>query len=121
MNRYAYRDRMLTVNELSELCGVQPHTLRDRIRRGYSIEQAIRPTPIHDSVEHFCEASYYKDWVGMSINDLYEIYWRWCNQNGYNAITKQGFSRQVRTMYPQLKTIPTGKGLTCKRIIRLRS
>lgn len=118
MHRYTYRDQLLTIKELSEMSGVQAHTLRDRLRRGFTVEQAIRPSPIHDSVEQFCEASYWRDWIGMSINDLYEIYWRWCIQHGYTASTKQGFSRQLNTIYPQLKTVPTQKGDTCQRIIR---
>lgn len=120
MNRYVYRDKWLTIHELSEMSGIAPHTLRDRIRRGFSVEQAVRPTPVHDSVGQFCEASYWKDWIGMSINDLYEIYWKWSIQNGYHTTTKQGFSRQLATIYPQLKTVPTAKGDGCKRIIRLR-
>lgn len=120
MNRYIYREQMLTINELSEMSGIQPHTLRDRLRRGFTVEQAVRPIPVHESVEHFCEASYFKDWIGMSINDLYEIYWKWCIQHGYTATTKQGFSRQLSTICPQLKTVPTQKGDSCKRIIRER-
>lgn len=120
MNRYAYKNRMYTVKELSEMSGIDAHTLRDRLRRGFPIEQAIRLMPIHESVEHFCEASYYQDWIGMSINDLYEIYWKWCVSNEYQATTKQGFSRQIKTMYPQLKTIPTTNNGGSKRIIRLR-
>lgn len=121
MNRYVYRDRMLTVNELSEMSGVAAHTLRDRLRRGFTVEQAVRPIPVHDSIEHFCEASYYKDWIGMSINDLYEIYWKWCVSHQYQPTTKQGFSRQLKTIYPQLKTVPTAKGNGCKRIIRIQN
>lgn len=120
MQRYAYRGQLLTIKELSEMSGVQAHTLRDRLRRGFTVEQAVRPTPVHESVEQFCEHSWYPDWIGMSINDLYEIYWRWCNSNGYTATTKQGFSRQINTIYPQLKTVPTANASGCNRIIRLR-
>ena len=120
MNRYAYRNGMYTVKELSEMSGVERHTLRDRLRRGFTVEQAIRPTPVHESVEQFCEASYWKDWLGMAMGDLYEIYWKWCIQHGYSASTKQGFSRHLKTMYPQLKTVPTQKDNGCDRIIRLR-
>lgn len=120
MKRYIYRNQMLTISELSEMSGIAPHTLRDRLRRGFTVEQAVRPTPIHESIEHFCEASYFKDWVGMSIDDLYTIYWKWCMQHGYTASTKQGFSRQLGTIYPQIKTVPTSNGSGCKRIIRFK-
>lgn len=120
MQRYIYRNQMLTVKELSEMSGIAPHTLRDRLRRGYSVEQAVRPSPIHDSVEEFVESSHYEDWVGMSIDKLFTIYWQWCTKNNYRPISKVGFSRQLKTMYPQLKTIPIAKGDGCKRIIRMR-
>lgn len=121
MHRYAYRGQVMTINELAEMSGVLPHTLRDRLRRGFSVEQAVRPTPVHDSVEHFCDASYYNDWIGLSIDELYAIYWKWCIQHGYSASSKQGFSRQIKSIHPQLKTVPTAKGEGCKRIIRVRT
>lgn len=120
MKRYAYQGRMLTVNELAEISGVLPHTLRDRLRRGYPIEQAVKPSPIHESVEQFCEASCWEDWIGISISDLYGIYWKWCIQHGYSASSKQGFSRHINTLYPHLKTVPTQKINGCERIIRER-
>lgn len=118
MKRYCYKGKGYTIKELSELSGIEPHTLRDRLRRGYPIEQAMRPTPVLESVEHFCEASYFKDWIGLSISDLHEIYWKWCIQHGYVATTKQGFSRQLKTIYPQLHTVPTANASGNKRIIR---
>lgn len=120
MNRYEYNGNFLTIAELSEISGIRCHTLRDRLRRGFTVEQAIRPVPMLDSVDKFCDHSWYRDWIGMSISDLYAIYWKWCIQNGYTATSKQGFSRQLKSRYPQLKTIPTQKGDTCERIIRLR-
>ena len=120
MARYELKGKWYTPKELAELSGVLPHTIRDRLRRGYSVEEAIKITPTQDSVKEFSDASFYEDWIGMSINDLYEIYWKWCIQNGYTAIQKQGFSRQLLSMYPMLKTVPTKRGDKCFRIIRLR-
>ena len=120
MNRYAYRDQMLTINELSEMSGVKPHTLRDRLRRGFTVEQAVRPVPVQESVEQFFDASYWQDWLGMSIDNLYQIYWKWCMAHNYKPSTKQGFSRQLCTICPYLKTVPTAKGDQCARIIRMR-
>ena len=120
MYRYPYRGQVMTIQELSDMSGVRPHTLRDRLRRGFTVEQAVRPVPVHESVEHFCEASYWKDWLGSSIDEVYGIYWKWCISNGYKATTKQGFGRQMKSIYPQLKTVPTAKGDGCKRIIRVR-
>lgn len=119
--KYHINNQWLTPEELSEISGIKPHTIRDRLRRGYSIEEAIKVTPVHDSIKEFCEASLWEDWIGMSISDLYEIYWQWCIRNGYTAVQKQGFSRQLSTIYPMLKTIPTKRGDSCKRIIRTRS
>jgi len=120
VKRYIYQDRIYTVKELSEISGIAQHTLRDRLRRGYTVEQAVKLTPTRESVEHFREASYWKDWLGMSTTDLYEIYWRWCIQHGYPAVQKQGFTRHIMQAYPQLKVIPTRRGDKCYRIIRMR-
>lgn len=120
MKFYEYEGEMYTINGLSELSGVQPATLRDRLRRGYSIEQAVKSAPTNDSVVEFSAASYYMDWIGMPISYLYEIYWKWCIRTGYTALQKQGFSRHIMSMYPMLKTVPTYKDGKYHRVIRMR-
>ena len=77
-------------------------------------------TITHESIKEFCGASYYHDWLGMSISGLHEIYWKWCIQNGYTALQKQGFSRQLMGMYPMLKIVPTKRGDKYERVIRVR-
>ena len=120
MARHELNGKWYTPNELSEMSGIPPHTIRDRLRRGYTVEEAVKLSPTQSSVRAFCESSWYEDWIGMSINDLYEIYWKWCIQNRYTTIQKQGFSRQLMGMYPMLKTVPTKRGDKCYRIIRMR-
>ena len=120
MTKYELNYSWYTPNELSEMSGIPAHTIRDRLRRGYSIEEAIKPVPTHDSVKEFCAASLWEDWIGMPMSDLFTIYWRWCIQHGYTSLQIQGFSRQVMSMYPMLKTVPTKRGDKCSRIIRLR-
>lgn len=118
--KYYINNQWLTPEELSEISGIKPHTIRDRLRRGYSIEEAVKDKPTHDSVIEFSEASCWEDWLSMSINDLHEIYWKWSVSHGYTPISKQGFSRQLMAMYPMLKIVPTQYGDGCKRMIRLR-
>ena len=118
--RYELNGKWYSTNELSEMSGIAPHTLRDRLRRGYSIEEAVKVAPIHNSVREFTEASWWEDWLGMSINALYEIFWSWCISNGYSTMSKQAFSRQLFSLYPNLKTVPTKRDNMSHRIIRLR-
>ena len=120
MKKLFYNGNWYTAKELADKCGMPAHTVRDRLRRGYSVEEAVKPIATHDSVKEFADSSWYEDWLGMSISDLHEIYWRWCVSHGYTPISKQGFSRQLMVMYPMLKTIPTKSGDGCARIIRLR-
>lgn len=120
MKRYELNGKWYTPNELAEISGIKPHTLRDRLRRGFSVEEAIKITATHESVIAFCDASLWEDWIGMPISDLFEIYWRWCIQHGYTTVQKQGFSRQLMSMYPMLKTVPTKRGERCYRVIRVR-
>lgn len=121
MAKHEFRGKLYTTKELSELSGIASATLRDRLRRGYSVEQAIRPVAVAESVEQFNEASWWEDWVGLSINELHTIYWKWCISHGYTPSTKQGFSRQIMSMYPMLKIVPTKRGEVCQRIIRMRA
>jgi hypothetical protein len=120
--RYEIDGAWYTPDELADMSGIAAHTIRDRLRRGFSIEEAIKVIPVRDSVRAFCDASYYKDWIGMSINALYEIYFKWCISQGYEYIevSKQGFSRQLFSIYPNLKTVPTKCGEQSHRIIRER-
>lgn len=120
MAKYEFKGGWYTPNELSEMSGIPAHTIRDRLRRGYSIEEAITEVPTQTSVKEFCDASLWEDWIGMSVSDLYEIYWGWCIRNGYTSLQKQGFSRQIMNIYPMLKTVPTKKDGKCYRIIRMR-
>lgn len=120
MARYELNGKWYTPNELSEMSGIPPHTIRDRLRRGYSVEEAVKVVSTLDSVKEFCESSWYEDWLGMSMDGLHKIYWRWCISHGYSPIQKQGFSRQILSMHPMLKTVPTKKGDRCFRVIRLR-
>lgn len=120
MARYELNDKWYTPNELSEISGIPPHTIRDRLRRGYPVDEAIKVVATQNSVREFADASWYEDWLGMPINDLHEIYWKWCIQHGYSPVGKQGFSRQLMSMYPMLKTVPTKKGNKFFRFIRLR-
>lgn len=120
MAKYQFKDSWYTTKELSEISGIAPATIRDRLRRGYSVEEAIKIVATNESVKEFCDASYFGDWIGMPISDLFKIYWRWCIQNGYTALQIQGFSRQLMSMYPNLKTVPITKDGKCYRVIRMR-
>lgn len=121
MERYEYKGNWYTVNELSELSGINQATIRARLRRGYSVDGAIKITPIMESVERFSEASWWEDWVGMSTSDLYKIYWKWCISRGYTTfqiVKIQTFSKQIFQLYPNLKTIPTKRDNKSFRVIR---
>ena len=120
MNKYELNGSWYEIKELAEMSGIAAHTIRDRLRRGYTIEEAVKVAPIHDSVREFAESSWWEDWLGMSIDALYEIFWKWCISNGYTVIPKQGFSRQLFSMYPNLKTVPTKRSGGSLRIIRLK-
>lgn len=120
MARYELNGKWYTPNELAEISGISAHTIRDRLRRGYSVEESVKVLATHNSVLEFGESSWYEDWIGMSIDGLHEIYWKWCISNGYSPVGKQGFSRQLMSMYPMLKIVPTKKGDRYFRIIRMR-
>ena len=120
MAKHELNGRWYTPQELSNMSGVAAHTIRDRLRRGYSVKEAIKIVATAESVKEFGEASLYTDWIGMSISDLFKIYWKWSVSHGYTPLQIQGFSRQIMSMYPMLKTVPTKSGDKYCRVIRLR-
>ena len=120
MNMYEYKGRMYSANELSEMSGIAVATIRSRLRKGYSVSEAVQLTPTNESVLEFNDASWWEDWLGMSTSYLHEIYWKWCVSNGYTPLSKIPFVREIMRMYPQLKTVPTRKDNECCRIIRLK-
>lgn len=120
MPKHMLNGAWYTTTELSERCGIPAHTIRDRLRRGYPVEEAIRPIATHDSVREFSAASCYEDWLGMPMDALHKIYWKWCIQHGYTPLQKKGFSRQLIGMYPMFKTVPTKRNDGYYRVIRLR-
>ena len=120
MARHLYRGNWYTPIELSEMSGIPAHTIRDRLRRGFSVEEAVKMVATKESVKEFSAASLWEDWIGMPMSDLYKIYWKWCVSHGYTPLQIQGFSRQLMSMYPMLKTVPTRRMDGCYRIIRMR-
>lgn len=120
MNLYNYKGAVCTIKELSELSGIAPATLRDRLRRGYTVDQAVRPVTTYESVERFCDASQWSDWIDVPISDVYQVYWKWCGANGYTPAPIQGFSRHLFALNPWLKTVPNKRGNKSFRVIRKR-
>lgn len=117
---YPLKDALYSIQDLSAMSGIEEHTIRDRLRRGYSVESAIKHELVHESVEEFADASWYGDWIGMSTTYLYEIYWGWCRSHGFTPLSQISFTRQIMKMYPNLKTVPTRRDNGCMRIIRER-
>ena len=121
MNYYNYKGEPHTAKQLSELSGIPAATIRDRIRRGFSVEQAMTMCPSNDGVQEFCEASLWEDWLNHSISDVHSIYYRWCLSNGYTPLGIQGFSRHLMSINPWLKTTPVKRGNKSCRVIRKRT
>jgi hypothetical protein len=109
------------MQELAEMSGIKAATIRDRLRRGYTIEQSVKLVLVDESIEMFNEASWWEDWIGLSTLYLHKIYWEWCVSNGYTPLPHVSFTRQLMKMYPNLKVVPTrSKYGSCMRVIRER-
>lgn len=120
MKMYELDNQLHSIEELAFMSGIEKATIRDRLRRGYSVQQAISMSPINDGVIEFCDSSWYEDWIGMSTKYLHEIYWKWCISCGYEPLNQQAFTRQILKIYPNLKTVPTRLSTGCCRVIRER-
>lgn len=84
MKNYVYKGKYYNIHELSELSGVKYSTLCERLKNGYSVEEAVAlDTRIPDSILEFDSASDYKDWDGMINEELYGDYRQWCSNNDF--------------------------------------
>ena len=120
MLKLVLNDKVYTVNELSEITGIAAPTIRKRLRDGYSVEESVRDIPTHTSVTEFDESSWWEDFVGKSTKEVYDIYWGWCIKNNHKPLSHSGFTRQLFSMYPNLKGVPSRTSNGCCRIIRER-
>ena len=121
MNKYYVNNHWYCVNELAEISGIRPHTIRARLRCGYPVEEAIKEMPTHTSVVEFCAASLWEDWIDKPMSSVHEIYYNWCIKHSYSPISIQLFSRQIMRMYPMLKVIPIKKDYKSYKVIRRRA
>lgn len=119
---YQYNNNWYTIKELADMSGVKAATIRDRLRRGYTIDQSVKQVLVDESIEMFNDASWWEDWIGMSTLYLYKIYWDWCvSDNGYTPVSHVAFTGQLMKMYPNLKVVSTRKrDGQCVRVIRER-
>ena len=118
--KYEYRGKAYSIKELSEMSGLAEATIRYRLRKGYPVNEAVKIVATNESVKEFVEASYWEDWIGIPVSDLYKIYWKWCVSYQYTPLHIQGFSRQLFQMFPNLKTVPNRVDGKCLRVIRER-
>lgn len=125
MKTLLYKDKLYNARELAELTGVKYTTLIERLKRGYSVEEAVADEPrVPQSIYEFVQNSSPLDWNGLTTDDFYKIYFQWCVRNEYAAETKVHFIRNIRRLYPNLKVTPARlkryDGVVYKRIVRFQ-
>lgn len=120
MSKYYYKGKWYDINDLVDMSGISSPTIRARLRNGYSIEQALREDPLHDSVIEFCEASWWEDWIGLETSYLHEIYWNWCVSNELTPVGIKIFTKEIMMLYPNLIVMPSKKRNKYCRLIKFK-
>lgn len=106
------------------MSGVKYTTLCERLKRGYSAEEAIAFHPrIPPSVIEFDDASDYEDWDGMTSEELYKIYRQWCIKHEYAPESNVHFTRSIKQVHPNIRVVPTRLkvygDIAYKRVVRV--
>ena len=114
---YWYKDERYSIQELSDISGVDVRLLRNRLAKGYSVEQSLQDNPIHDSILAFDSASYWEEWIGLSSKQLYEQYWKWCVNHDVKPVSHRLLMTQLLPKY-NLHIVPMTVGDKCNRYIR---
>lgn len=124
MRHFNYNGQTFTLRELSEFTGIKYTTLSERLKRGYTLEEAIADgCKVPESITEFVNASYPKDWHGLENSELYQIYSKWCSNNGYQKEAMIHFMRMLKRVVPNLRIVQTRvsyyDGKVNKRLIRV--
>lgn len=88
MKTVEYHGAVFNIKGLSEYTGVPYTTLAWRLRQGWSAWEAVKGVRVHDTVNEFMKASdaEYIDDMEYTTRQLFEIYARWCEKEGLDAI-----------------------------------
>ena len=124
MKQYLYKDNVYNIKELSEMSGIKYTTLAERLKRGYTVEEAVSAnTKIPESVIQFDHHSDYTDWDGLTSDKLYENYMMWCLKYTMPIESKVHFTRCVKRLHPNIRFVPTRLkvlgNVMYKRIVRV--
>lgn len=126
MKNFLYKDELYSGKELAAKCGIKYTTFMERIKRGYTVEEAVQTDyKIPDSIKAFDDASNYFDWNGMTNAELYDIYRKWCmkEDHKYPVESDVHFGRSIRLLHPNIRIVPTRlkrlDGIVYKRVIRV--
>lgn len=108
MKKIFYDGQWFNLSELAEYSGIKYTTLCNRLRRGYTVEDAVHSDArVPDSVKEFMLASHPPDWDGMNNEELYKIYFNWCMKNGFTKESKIYFLRSLRQLLPSMRIVTT--------------
>lgn len=102
---YEYKGEARTAKGLCDEFGISYQTFKTRIKKGYSVEQALGlKSCIDDSIFAFVSGSDPKSWNGLTMIQLFDKYSKWCIKKGYTAVTKSKFTHSIRSLVPTLET-----------------
>lgn len=124
MKTLLYKDQIYNARELADLTGVKYTTLIERLKRGYTVEEAVEYNArIPESIMEFDAASDLQDWDGITTDDLYSIYWKWCNNNHLPKESKVHFVRSIKKLHPEIRVAPARvksyDSINYKRVVKL--
>lgn len=102
---YEYKGEARTAKGLCDDFGVPYQTFKTRIKKGYSVEQALGlKSRVDESISAFVSDSDIKSWDGLTMMQLFDKYSKWCIKKGYSSVTKSKFTHSIRELVPNLET-----------------
>lgn len=102
---FEYNGQARTAKGLCDEFGVPYQTFKTRIKKGYTVEQALGlKSRVDDSMISFVSDSDVKSWDGLTMMQLFDKYSKWCIKKGYTAVSKSKFTHNIRSLVPTLET-----------------
>lgn len=107
--RYHYDGQDLTITEIAALSGVAGWLIRDRLKRGLTIEQATSEQPTHKQITVGNETHTFEEWasrLGLTVAGLRErlAHYNWTMEEAFKAPRMdRGQSRHRIAFHNRLK------------------
>lgn len=108
MKKLLYKGNLYTGKELADFTGVKYTTLMERLRRGYTVEEAVADeSRIPASVQAFVDEYDVMSLNGQTCKEVFNTYRCFCVIHHLIPETQVHFGKSIKRLLPNFRMVPT--------------